>query len=355
MNVPLLALVVLATLAAVIASQALISGAYSLTHSAIHLGFFPRVTIRHTSRQAEGQIYAPVINWILAVACVILVLVFKESSRLAAAYGIAVTGTMGITSVVYYVVARETWGWSRAKALPLLVLFLSFDLPFLASNTLKFKDGGYVPIAVGVVFLTVMLVWNVGRRHLGDVLRAKSPPLDAFLARLPEPDGAPVSGSSRTAGVIQRVPGTGIYMASNPEGVPPVIIHQTERLHVLPWHVVLLTIRFEHVPHVPEAERATVEALGQGFTRVIGRVGFMDRPEVPPLLAFASRDPAFGAELVDETYYLGRETFIASDKGKMGSWTEGLFAILSRNSTSATTYFEIPPEKVLELGSQIDL
>jgi len=346
------ALVVLSTLATIIASQALISGAFSLTNQAIQLGFFPRVTVKHTSKDAEGQIYVPEINWFLMAACVLLVVTFKESGKLAAAYGIAVTGTMGITSVVYFVVTRQTWGWPAARSAPLLVLFLAFDLPFFGANLLKFFEGGYVPVAVAIVFLTAMLVWKIGRGHLADQLRAKSPPLAEFLARLPEPD-APIAEPKR--GEVIRVPGTGVFMASMADGVPPVLVHHVERLGVVPKSVVLLTIAFEHVPYVDDARRVVVDPLGKGFVRVVGRYGFMENADVPALLARAAGDASFAPDLDDLTYFLGRETFVASEKGKMGPLSEGLFALLSRNSRSATAYFSIPPEQVMEIGTQIDL
>jgi KUP system potassium uptake protein len=349
---PTIALVVLSTLATIIASQALISGAFSLTNQAIQLGFFPRVTVKHTSSEAEGQIYVPEINWFLAAACILLVVSFRESSKLAAAYGIAVTGTMGITSVIYFVVVRRSWGWSVGKAAPLLVLFLVFDLGFFGSNVLKFFDGGYVPIAVAAVFLVLMLVWKIGRGHLADFVRSKSPPLDEFLTSLPEPD-APVREPRR--GEVIRVPGTGVFMASSSAGTPPVLAHHVERLGVVPKSVVLLTISFEHVPFVDASTRVRVEALGKGFVRVVGRYGFMESADVPQLLAQAASDEAFSPDLDDVTYFLGRETFVATKKGKMGPWSEGLFSLLSRNSRSATAYFSIPPEQVMEIGSQIDL
>ena len=345
-------LVGLATVAAVIASQALISGSFSLARAAVQLGFFPRVSIKHTSGTSEGQIYVPEINWFLMAACVLLVVTFKESGKLAAAYGIAVTGTMGITSVVYFVVTRQTWGWPAARSAPLLVLFLAFDLPFFGANLLKFFEGGYVPVAVAIVFLTAMLVWKIGRGHLADQLRAKSPPLAEFLARLPEPD-APIAEPKR--GEVIRVPGTGVFMASMADGVPPVLVHHVERLGVVPKSVVLLTIAFEHVPYVDDARRVVVDPLGKGFVRVVGRYGFMENADVPALLARAAGDASFAPDLDDLTYFLGRETFVASEKGKMGPLSEGLFALLSRNSRSATAYFSIPPEQVMEIGTQIDL
>jgi KUP system potassium uptake protein len=334
------ALVVLSAAATVIASQALISGAFSLTHQAVQLGFFPRVTVKHTSHEAEGQIYVPQINWLLAIACIALVLGFKESSRLAAAYGIAVTGTMAITSVVYSVVTRQTWVWSALKALPVLLMFLSFDIPFLLSNTLKFVDGGYVPVLVGAGFFVVMVNWKRGRRILAEAVTGRSPPLDGFM-----------KGLSCT-----RVPGAAVFMSSNPNGTPPVLFQHARRIGVIHETVLLLTITSEHVPAVGEDERLAVEALGQGFFRIIARYGFMETPTVPLLMQRSLEKLSLqGIDPKELTYYLGRETFLATEKGQMGPVSEGLFSYLSRNAVSATAYFSIPSEQVVELGSQIDL
>jgi KUP system potassium uptake protein len=336
------ALCALATAATVIASQALISGAYSLTHQAVQLGFLPRFTIKHTSSETEGQIYVPEINWGLAIACLALVLAFRESSRLAAAYGIAVTGTMGITSVVYFVVVRRRWGWPLAAALPLLLLFLAFDLPFFASNLLKFLDGGYVPMVVGVVFFVVMVVWKRGRAILGESLSKKASKLDAFLEDV-------------DARVRARVPGTAVFLTSSPSELPPVMEHHVRHNKVLHEVVVLLTVVNEHVPRVDRAESLDVTDLGKGFYRVLVHNGFMQSPDVPAVLADARDRKGLPIDLDQTTYYLGRETMLATEKGRMGRFTEGLFAFLSRNAGSATAYFGLPPDQVVEIGIQIDL
>jgi KUP system potassium uptake protein len=331
-------MVALATAATIIASQALISGVFSLTHQAVQLGLLPRVTVRHTSSQTEGQIYVPEVNWALCAACIALVLAFRESSRLAAAYGIAVSGTMGITSIVYFVVTRRTWGWPLWKALPPLVLFLSFDVPFFAANLFKFLDGGWVPILVGAVILAVMVDWTVGRAILAEYIAKVSPPLDTFL------DGLETYCKA-------RVPGTAIFLVSNSGCTPPVIFQHAKRIRVLPTKVVLLTVATEHVPYVRTEQNATIEDLGKGFWRVVLRTGFMERPDVPKLLAEA-RLPV---DLDDATYYLGRETFLAGKLGKMGAVSEGLFAFLARNAKGATSWFALPPDQVVELGMLIDL
>ena len=333
------ALVVLASAATVIASQALISGAFSLTHQAVQLGLFPRVTVRHTSREAEGQIYVPEINWLLAICCIALVLAFKESGRLAAAYGIAVTGTMGITSIVYFLVTRHTWGWPMWKAAPLLALFLSFDVPFFAANILKFMDGGYVPVLVAAAFFIVMVNWKTGRRILAEAIAAKSPPLEDFMKDVK----------------CTRVPGAAVFMSSNPQGTPPVLFHHAQRIGVLHETLLLLTVTTEHVPTVPEGDRLTTASLGNGFFRIVARYGFMETPNVPVLLQRACKGLSLELEPSKVTFYLGRETFLATPKGKMGTVSESLFSYLSRNSVTATSYFAIPSEQVVELGSQIDL
>jgi KUP system potassium uptake protein len=336
------ALVALSTLATIIASQALITGVYSLTHQAIQLGLFPRVEIRHTSAHAEGQIYVPGVNWGLAVACCLLVVFFQESSKLAAAFGIAVSGTMAITSIAYYLVTHRTWGWPRWKGLPLLALFLSFDLPFFAANLLKFVDGGYVPIIVGVAFFTVMVVWRVGRTALAAYTRSRSMPQDQFLATIDQR-------------VAARVPGTAIFLSSLPADIPLILEHHIQRIHVLHQRVVLLTIAFAHVPYVPAAERVEVTELDKGFVRVIAHYGYMDETDIPAALAAAGPRCKLGIDLADATYYLGRETFLATAKGKLGPLSEQLFAFLARNAASATSYFAIPSEQVIEIGTQIDL
>jgi KUP system potassium uptake protein len=336
------ALVVLAALATIIASQALISGAFSLTHQAVQLGYFPRVTITHTSSETEGQIYVPEINWGLAIACIALVLVFKESSRLAAAYGIAVSGTMTITAIVFFVVMRETWKWPLWKALAVLVLFLSFDLPFLGANLLKFWDGGYFPLLVGLGFFLVMINWKKGRMYLAEYLSTKYPEWDGFIATLEQ-------------NVIARVPGAAVFLASSSTGVPPLLMHQVQRLHVLHETVLLVTVTIEHIPYLSPEERLEVVRLDKGFYRVLARYGFMETTNLPALLAEAIRVARLRVNLRKLTYLIGRETFLATEAGKMGRWSESLFAFLSRNARSASSYFHLPPEQVIEIGAQIDL
>jgi KUP system potassium uptake protein len=332
------ALVALSAAATIIASQSLITGVFSLTHQAVQLGYFPRVTVTHTSRDTEGQIYVPEMNWALCVACIALVLSFRESTRLAAAYGIAVSGTMGITSIVYFVVTRRTWGWPLWKAIPPLCLFLSFDLPFFAANLLKFMEGGWIPILVGAAMFVLMVDWRVGRSVLAERLAQAAPPLDEFLHDLESKD-------------IVRIPGTAIFLSSNPDATPVVLSIQARRMRALREHLLLLTVQTEHVPRVEEHERAAVDVLGKGVFRVIVRAGFMERPDIPAILANAN----LPVDLHDATYFLGRETFVGGKGGRMGAFSEGLFAFLSRNAKSPTSWFSIPADQVIEVGMQMDL
>jgi len=337
------ALVGLATLATVIASQALITGAFSLTHQAVQLGIFPRVTVRHTSGQSEGQIYLPEVNWTLCVLCLLLVLGFQSSSGLAAAYGIAVCGTMAITSIAFALVARERWGWSTQKWLPLLTVFLVFDLAFLGANLLKFMHGGYVPVLIALAITAAMLIWIIGRSNLGAYYASRSPSWDTFKQSL-------------IAQKVVRPDAVGVFMASDARGVPPMMVHQAERIKAMPQTVLLVTVRFEHVPWLAPSERlAEVTDLGEGFYRVVARYGFMQQPRVTRVVHSASQRLGLKFDSASVTYYLGRESFVSSKEGNMGPVMESLFSALSRNAMPATAYFRLPPSQVVELGIQIDL
>jgi KUP system potassium uptake protein len=340
---PMFALIGLATMAAVIASQALISGAFSLTHQAVQLGLFPRVTVQYTSATTEGQIYLPEINWALALSCILLVLVFRTSSGLAAAYGIAVCGTMAITSVMFGLVARERWGWPPIRLLALLALFLLFDLGFLSANLLKFTHGGYVPVVVGVVISILMLIWNIGRSNLAEYYGKRSESWSTFTKRL-------------EAGVILRPDALGVFMASDARGVPVMVLHQAQRIRAVPSRALLVTVRFERVPHVPPEYRlAEVTDLGHGFHRVVARYGFMQHPEVPPVIEAVIAHLKLNTKASDATYYLGRESLVAGRGGAMGPVSEGIFRALVRNALPATAYFRLPTEQVVEIGLHIDL
>ncbi len=332
--------VAIATAATVVASQALISGAYSLTQQAMQLGYFPRVTIVHTSKDTEGQIYIPEINWALLVACIWLVLSFKSSSALAAAYGIAVTGTMGITTVVYYVVVTKTWGWSPWKALPLALVFISFDIAFFLANTAKFLEGGWFPIAMAAAVFTVMTTWKLGRRELASAFQEFHLPLDVFLAEV-------------NATNPPRAKGTAVFMSSSASGTPLVLLHHFKHNQILHEQVILLSVAIQHVPEVPAARRLEVESKGSGFYVVRMQFGFMQNPDVPKALA-SCLEHGLDIDLARTSYYLGRETLIPTGRSRMWRWRKSLFAIISRNARPATAHFCLPPNRVVELGLQLD-
>jgi KUP system potassium uptake protein len=334
-------MLVLATLAAIIASQALISGAFSLTRSAVQLGFFPRVRIVHTSGEAEGQIYVPEINWMLLAACLALVLGFGSSSDLAAAYGIAVTGTMTMTSVLFFGLARGVWRWSLLLAGGLAACFLIVDLAFLGANLTKVGHGGWVPLVFGAVLFAIMTTWRQGRELLARYFVRGTLPVDAFLADV-------------RAHQLLRVPGTAVFMTSNPDGIPPVLLHHVKHNKMLHEQVVLLSITTEPVPTVPFGRNFEVAELGEGFWRVTARYGFMQTPHVPRLLAVCLAE-GLAVDLDDTSYFLGRETLLTGGPSKMARWRKLLFAFLSRNSRPATQFFGLPPNRVVELGAQIEI
>jgi KUP system potassium uptake protein len=338
---PLLwSMVVLATLATVIASQALISGAYSLTQQAIQLGYFPRLRIVHTSAGQKGQIYVPFINGALMVACVALVLGFGASSRLAAAYGLAVSGTMTITSVAFFVVLVRTWHWPTWRAALLVGIFLVIDLAFLVANLEKFFAGGWVPVGIGVAAFVIMITWIAGRKRLSDHFLEAAFPIDAFvedLARHP----------------IGRVRGTGVFMTANIGGVPPVLLHHVKHNQVLHEHVVVLTIMSAQTPFVTDG-RLDVTSIGAGVHQVVAHFGFMETPNVPALLASCGAR-GLGIDLERVSYYLGRETLIPSARKGLWGWQKRLFAFIARNAQSASGYFGMPPNRVVELGIQVEI
>jgi KUP system potassium uptake protein len=360
--------IAIATMATVIASQALISGAFSLTQQAVQLGYFPRVTIIHTSKESEGQIYIPEINWALLIACIALVLQFQTSTNLAAAYGIAVTGTMGITTLVYFVVITERWKWPLWKAVPLLILFLIFDIGYFSANLAKLWPldqlfaavpppagaegaghaaegshgyGGWAPIIMGAVVFTVMTTWKTGRAALWTFIKEAALPLQSFLDDLADRQ-------------LHRVKGTAVFMSSNPDATPPVLLHHVKHNKVLHEQVVLLSIQAERVPEVPLERRVEVTDKGQGIFQVVARYGFMQTPNVPSLMETCKKH-GIRYELNNTSYYLGRETLLTTGKAKMSRWRKGLFAFISRNARPATAYFGLPPNRVVELGMQVDL
>jgi KUP system potassium uptake protein len=334
-------MVLIATVATIVASQALISGAFSLTQQAVQLGFSPRVTIRHTSEEAEGQIYIPEVNWALMIACIALVLSFRESSKLAAAYGIAVTGTMAITSVLFFEVTRQRWGWPLWRSALLALLFLTIDLAFLGANVLKITHGGWVPLAMAAGIFTLMITWKQGRGALGRLMHSGMAPISGFIADIPIEKPA-------------RVKGTAVFMTQSADGVPPVLLHHFKHNKVLHEQVLLLSIKTENIPEVKLEERAEFEELGEGFYRVSARYGFMQTPNVPEILRVL-QSQGLTVKVEDTSFYLGRETLIVSSRPGMMRWQKILFAIMSKNARTATAFFGLPPNRVVELGTQIEL
>ncbi len=334
-------MVLLATAATVIASQAVISGVFSLVRQAIQLGLTPRLAIKHTSGSEEGQIYIPRANWALLLGVVVLVLGFRSSSNLAAAYGIAVTGTMSITTVLALVVARKIWKWPKGLIYGLGAGFLLVDLTFFGANVLKIPNGGWFPLVVGVAIFIVMITWKDGRQILMARLAEQSLPLEDFLAR-------------DMASPAKRVMGTAVFLTGNPSVVPVALLHNLKHNKVLHERVVLMTVLTERVPSIPARERLQIEALGQGFYRMIVRYGFIQEPDIPVVLKLASN---FGMdfEMMQTSFYLGRERFVSSTHPAMSPWREKMFVMMSRNALAATEFFRIPPGRVVELGTQVQL
>jgi KUP system potassium uptake protein len=333
-------LIVLATMAAIIASQAMISGAFSLTQQCVQLGYSPRVTIIHTSKQEHGQIYIPEVNTALMLGCLAVVLGFRSSTALGAAYGIAVTGTFLMTTSLLYVVARTWWGWSRLHTVVLVGPLLIIDIAFFGANLLKIRQGGWVPLTIAFFLFILMTTWNRGREIVQDLLRRGMLPIDLLLADLE---------NRKTV----RVPGLAVFMTREPQGAPVVLLHHLKHNKVLHEQVVLLSILSEEVPEIPDAERITIERLPQGFYRITARYGFMESTNVPAILARA-REAGIDNKPLDTTYYLGREQLIPTGTTPLWSWRKKLFVFMSRNSRSATAFYGIPPNRVVELGAQIE-
>jgi KUP system potassium uptake protein len=337
-------LIAVATAAAIIASQALISGAFSLTRQAVQLGYCPRVTIRHTSHAEIGQIYIPEVNWILAAACVALILGFRTSGNLAATYGIAVTGTMAITTVLFHRVMRDRWHWSRWRAWPLSAVFLAVDVAFFAANLVKIEHGGWFPLAAAAGVFTLMSTWKRGRSLLAEQMRGAGLPLPMFLQEIQRSKP-------------HRVPGVAVFLTGNVGNAPPVMLHHLKHNKVLHERVMLVSLLTEDIPAVPEAERVKHEDLGAGFHQILARYGFMETPDVPKLLESLSRKGVlpFKVAPMQTTYYLGRETLLPDGPAPMARWRKRVFIILSRNAQTASSFFGLPANRVVELGAQIQL
>ncbi|OYW75887.1 MAG: potassium transporter Kup [Verrucomicrobia bacterium 12-59-8] len=336
-----LPLVLLATAATVIASQALITGTYSLTLSAVQLGYLPRLSIRHTSEHAQGQIYIPLVNWVLMLACLTLVLAFRNSTNLAAAYGVAVTMTMLITTFLFYFAARHLWQWSLLKTLPLCLLFAVIEIAFLSANLVKFFDGGWFPLVVGVIIFTLMTTWATGRRLVRASMEKSALTQETLCQSIKR--SPPIT-----------VPGTAIFMSSTSGRAPIALLHSLKHYRAIHERVIFMTLITEDEPWVPPGRRVEVEKIAEGFWRVTGRYGFMQKPNVPRLLHHCSNQ---GLEVVAEkaTFFLGREIIVPSPKPGMVIWREHLFAFASKLAQQPATYFQIPVGRVIELGQQVEI
>ncbi len=335
-----LPLVILATLATIIASQAVITGAFSVTQQAIQLGFVPRLRITHTSASAAGQVYIPVVNWTLMVMVLVLVLTFQTSSALAAAYGIAVTGAMLIDTCLLAVVLFSLWNWKPWLALPLLALFFLIDIAYFAANLTKVPEGGWFPLLVGLVGFTLLTTWAKGRKLMLERMREAAMPISIFV--------------KSAAGSATRVPGTAVFMTTASDGVPHALLHNLKHNKVLHERVMLLTVKIEDVPYVAEEQRFELTDLGQGFYRLVIRYGFMQDSDVPAALAKVEKcGPAF--KMMDTSFFLARQTLLTSSRPGMAVWREKLFAWMLRNAESAMEFFRLPTNRVVELGSQVEI
>jgi KUP system potassium uptake protein len=335
-------LVALATVATIIASQAIISGVFSLTRQAIQLGYLPRMQIVHTSSVEIGQVYIPSVNWAVMVATIALVLGFRSSSNLAGAYGVAVSTTMLITTILAYVVARDLFGWSALTAGAVTAGFLVADLAFLGANLFKIAEGGWFPLLVAAVVFTLMTTWRRGRQILNVRLREGmlSPELFVNSLRMHPP---------------LRVPGTAVFMHRTDEVIPPALLHSLKHYKALHEQVILLTIVIEEVAHIPDHERMKSDELGEGIYSVTGRYGYMQEPDIPALLERVGKQCGLNIPPMDTTYFLGRETLIVTPRPSgMATWREKIFASMMRNAESAARFFRLPPNRVVELGAQIE-
>ena len=335
-----LPLVVLATLATIIASQAVISGAFSVTQQAIQLGFLPRMKIVHTSASAFGQIYIPAVNWALLVLVMFLVLAFQSSSNLAAAYGIAVTGTMLIDTLLVGVLVLTIWRWPAWWAAPLLAIFLIVDFAYFASNLTKVPDGGWFPLVIGIIGFTGLTTWSRGRALMQERLRDSSMPMEVFI--------------KSAAAAATRVPGTAVFMTTSPVGVPQALLHNLKHNKILHERIMILTVVIDEVPYVSDEDRIGVRDLGGGFYRILVRYGFMQEIDIPAVLKKVENcGPKL--KMMETSFFLSRQTLLASDKPGMAIWREHLFSWMMRNAESAMDFFKLPTNRVVELGSQVEI
>ena len=334
-------LVILSTIATVIASQAVISGAFSITQQAIQLGYTPRLEVQHTSDQEIGQIYLPALNWLLLISIIALVIGFGTSSNLAAAYGIAVTGTMLITNILAIAVAVRLWNWSPLRAILGALPFIVIDLGFFLANSVKIPDGGWFPLAFGLAIFILLTTWKRGRELLHNRLAADALQLKPFI------EDVSLNG-------ISRVPGTAIFMTPDPESVPHALLHSLKHYKALHEQVIILSVNVFDVPFVPDIDRVEVRHLAGNFSQVIVQYGFKDEPDIPAALKIC-HEAGLNIEMMDTSFFLGRETLIPKLGSEMAYWRELLFVALFRNAGSATAFFKIPSNRVVELGSQVVL
>jgi KUP system potassium uptake protein len=337
----LLPMVGLATIATVIASQAVITGAYSLSQQAIQLGLMPRLEIRHTSEEHYGQIYMPRVNTLLLIGVLLLVLMFRSSSALASAYGIAVTGTMVVTAAMAFVVIWKVWRWSAAAAAALILPFLLIDLTFLGANLLKVVEGGWVPLVLGGVLMVLMYTWRRGSRLLFEKTRRQETPLEALVGMLERKPPA-------------RVPGTAVFLTSDPASAPTALLHSLKHYKVLHEKNVILTVETAQTPRVPLAERVRIEPVGETFSRVVLRFGFMETPNVPKALAIA-RTLGWQFDIMSTSFFLSRRLLKPAVHSGMPRWQDRLFIHLTRAANDATDYFQIPTGRVVEVGTQVTI
>jgi len=334
-------LVALSTAATVIASQAVISGAFSMTREAIQLGYSPRMEVQHTSEKAIGQIYMPAINWALLAAVVALVLGFRSSTNLGAAYGIAVTGTMVITTLLAFIVMRKLWGWGWIRSGLLIALFLTVDLAFFAANAIKIEDGGWFPLVFGFGVFTLMGTWKQGRQLLRSRMAGEAIALEPFIRGL-------------DSGSITRVPRTAVFLSGDPDAVPHALLHNLKHNMVLHERVAVVTVHVEDVPHIPEAERVEVRPLPNNFFRIVVHYGFKDDPDLPRALELCAQQGVV-FDPMETSFFLGRETLIPKLGSDMALWREKLFVAMFRNAGSAAAFFNIPSNRVVEMGTQVVL
>jgi KUP system potassium uptake protein len=317
-----------------------ITGAFSVTRQAIQLGFIPRMTIKHTSETEAGQIYLPVINWALMIAVILLVVMFQRSSNLTAAYGIAVTGAMLIDNALLAVVLFQMWKWNRLLAVALLATFFSIDTAYLGANLTKIPDGGWVPLMLGVAIFTLLTTWARGRQLMRANMAEDAIPIEVFTR----------SAHSSAA----RVPGTAIFMQSSNAGVPSALLHNIKHNKVLHQRVVILTVMIQDVPYIAPTERIEIKNLGEGFYKMVMRFGFLEETDVPASLKQTTMcgEPF---DMMKTSFFLSRQTLIASKKPGMALWREKLFAWMLRNAASAMEFFRLPSNRVVELGSQVEI